>query len=171
MPDRQVPLLFEAAREYSQASQETLFAMKDRHQQWAKLSHRYRPPPPPVPVMMRDLPGIRDLEAKILLNSNRRGELEPHFEDAVDARCREIFGVSGPETEFVWPPQFYDLKEDQQEYWDVLDCYHEHEDQFETPKLDPESRMRRLRELGLDFANDDGQPLRCLSYFTSSASR
>jgi hypothetical protein len=142
---------------------------QDRNRQWAKLSSRPYSKPLVRPLRMRDIPGILDVEDKILLYSNTRGEPDFATRDQVAALCKQVFGIDQKETEFQFPPGFFELEETDPESWKVWNQYHEHEAPFETSKLNPQEQVIRLRELGLDFSAENGQPLRCLPYFARAA--
>jgi hypothetical protein len=137
------------------------------HRQWASLGQRKPPATPTRPVRMRDVPGVADIERKVGLYSNARGELEHSLEDRVNALCREIFGVSSPETEFQYPPDFDHLSDEKR--WPIEWQRDQHEEQFETATLGQADQVALLLRLGLDFSNGEGDPLRCLPHFARAA--
>jgi hypothetical protein len=148
--------------------------MKDQRNHGQDRQSTTLSPHPPAkhatgPVRMRDILGVLDIEAKILLYSNSRGELDPHVQDRVADACCEIFGIDSAATKFQFPRHFHELHDTDAEYWRIDQQYYDHEEQFEVSYLDIEEQVARFRELGLDFTAEDDRPLRCLPYFARAA--
>jgi hypothetical protein len=122
-----------------------------------------------VPIRVIDLRGVRDLENKLVLYSDRRGDLTHECEAWCDDLCREIFGVATDDTEFVLPPEYYELSELDHAYWSILDARDRHEARFRTKYLSTREQVDAFAPLGLDFADDHGDPLRCVKRFARPA--
>ena len=119
---------------------------------------------------MVDVASIRALENKLLLYSDHRGDPSPECEVWCDDLCKQTFGITSAETEFQWPIDFDVMeKEGRPECWDFYRAYHAHEARFDTSELDAPGRVELLTKLGLDFTDDNGQPLRCLARFFRAA--
>ena len=146
--------------------------MKERYRAWANLSANYKPPPKATPLRMMEIPSVRTLETKLLLHSNRRRELGPEAEGWCDELCRELFGTDTDGVRFRWPEEYWDLpkfpvgcpERDQIE----LRAY-QYDVAFTTKGEDTGTQASLLKELGLDFYDDKGDPLLCLPRFAEAA--
>lgn len=143
--------------------------MKDRYKEWTRLGRSVKPTPKPAMVRMRDVSGIRALDDKILLYSDRKGKIDPYLQEELEELCRSIFGIADCDTLFIWPENACNLNENDHAYWEIMDLAIAHEKQFEIPLLDLDARVIKFLELGLDFRGTDGQPLRCLAHMMRSA--
>jgi hypothetical protein len=132
---------------------------KRRQRAKPKLVH------PTVPIRMRDLPVVMDLERKLLLYSPTRGPTSQQVERFVSDASRELFGITRRDTEFDCPDEL--VEEDEFEApW----CYEiseterqrrEFEQRFKTSGVSDVEAVAILLQYGLDFRDEVGHPLRC----------
>jgi hypothetical protein len=112
----------------------------------------------PVALRIRDLPGIRKLEDHLLLFSD-----DPHrIDDEVAEVSRQLFAIEPKEVRHDLPDEFWDLPDYSDERYRITVAHAKHENQFATSdRLSPERTVEVLATLGVDFLDDQGQPLRC----------
>jgi hypothetical protein len=104
-----------------------------------------------APIRVLDLPGIRQLEDRLLL--------EMWHDLDVDRVCHDLFGIT-PSGLFEMPDDFSELSICERNR--IGEAYEEYEKSFETGGgLTDDEEVKLLRSWGLDFTDDRGQPLRC----------
>jgi hypothetical protein len=106
------------------------------------------------PLRVLDLPGVRDLEGRLLLYAG-----DPHrVEDEVARASRQLFGIGLRDTELEVPDEYWNLPESSPERRRIETLYAEHENRFETgDDLTDDEAMEILARFGLDFSDDRGQ--------------
>ncbi len=138
--------------------------MKDKYKEWHKLAGGEQTPPVVKRmdlVKILTIPGIIDLESKLLLSPPRNGILAPDVEDYVDNISTKIFGVTQNDTLFDAPEGYEDHSEGSIEWYRVQCQISDHEHQYATANSTDDEAVEILLMLGLDFRDDRGQPLRC----------
>ncbi len=119
------------------------------------------------PIRIIDLPGVRALEDRILLSGRARG----YHEDIVASVSSELFGVSHFDLQFKIPEEYRDLpsyKIRQQMELQRLSLVHE--SQFQThDSLTDDETVSIMAQLGFDFTDDLGRPLRCTKLMSRAA--
>jgi hypothetical protein len=110
---------------------------------------------------MLRLPGVADLESKLLLNPPVRGVHRPVVDDMADNLSRATFGIARDDTLFDPPEGYKDLIEGSRECWEIHQAHREHELRFKTADAMDDEAVDILLGLGLDFRGDNNQPLRC----------
>ncbi len=121
---------------------------------------------------MIEIPSIRALETKLLLHSNPRREMSPEADDWCDELCRELFGVSMVDLRFKWPEEYWDLPKfpvPSPERDEIERHAYQHDVAFMTKDEGAASQASLLKDLGLDFYDDGGDPLLCLPRFAEVA--
>ena len=144
-------------------------------QKWAKIAakatHIDLSPKPSRPLRIIDLPGVRDLERRLLIYGDSPGRRE----DMVATVSREIFGVCDYGTQFRFSD---DASNDYLEYpeysikhqWRIFAARKEHEAQFKTgDHLTDDESAELMLEFGFDFFDDNGRPLRCTKLMSRPA--
>jgi hypothetical protein len=139
--------------------------MKKRHEEWVRLTAG-APIKQPVDNIkgicrIRELPGFRELEDRLLLYWSAHGVLPPELENAINELSERTFGILRDETLFALPARYSDLPRWSDERQQIEDAWDEHEAQFETADATDDEAVAILTKLGLDFTDDRGQPLRC----------
>jgi hypothetical protein len=143
---------------------------RDDLQKWSQAAGRKSVSKPAVqkdsPFRVIDLPGVRDLERRLLLYGD-----DPHrVEDEVAHVARQLFGIDHQDTDFKVPEEYWGYSENSIERGRINALYRIHEEQFETGEhLTDDEAMVILGRLGLDFSDDRGQPLRCTKLMSRPA--
>lgn len=97
-------------------------------------------------LIVRSLPGIADLEVDLLM---RRNEYDGIEEDLAWSVARKLFGL-------VWD--------------DVYRVWDQHGDSLITRfELADDETMNSMLQLGVDFSDDRGNPLRCTNLLAAFA--
>jgi hypothetical protein len=132
-------------------------------QKWAGVANRSRTikldsdVKKAAPIRVRDLPGVSELEDRLLLYGTDPGRRE----DISVWVSRDLFGIGKFETRFQYHRSVDEIT-DPFEYQAVEQLRVAHESNFETgDHLTDDEIMSVMVELGLDFSDDRGQPLRC----------
>jgi hypothetical protein len=139
--------------------------MKKRYEDWLKLTGKANPKSPTSNVKgiyrVRDLPGFRELEDRLLIYGPAHGAMPPDLENAINVLSERTFGVLHDETLFTLPAGYDDLPEWSEKRWQIDDAWESHERQFDTAEATDDEAVAILAKLGLDFMDERGQPLRC----------
>ncbi|WP_296744846.1 hypothetical protein [Mesorhizobium sp.] len=145
--------------------------MKKRYAEWLKLTAAAEPDRalPLVPTRVLDLPGFDTIERKLLLYTTARSELPPALEVEVNDLSKKTFGITMSDTMFAFPAHYNALHEASQERWDIDDEFYEHEEKYETSEATDDEVVAILADLGLDFNDSRGFPLRCTKLFSRQA--
>lgn len=93
-------------------------------------------------IRVIDLPGFRHFEDLLLLHN--RGETPPEIDDEEDKLSLQTFGITRRDA--------FNL-----------------DGQFQTDHLYDDEAVTLLQRLGLDFSDQNGQPLRCTMQFARQA--
>src|SRR5262249_15625853 len=134
-----------------------------RMAEWSKLSVGGAAKPKPKMIRVRDLPGVGELELFILGHAPPRGYGIRYFEDQADEVSKKLFGLTRNDTMFRFPDDFESLPEFSEEairIWNKY-CDFEETSDDERDDLTDDEMVEMLKELGLDFTDERGQPLRC----------
>lgn len=111
------------------------------------------------------MPGVRDLESRLLLDTVGGGPPSGDFEFQRDYVLRKLFGITRNDTVFKTPDAYVDRELSRDEEWDLEDLQEEWELQLLAERLEwDEQRVEYLKLLGWDLADDDGKPLRITRY-------
>ncbi|MCV9962192.1 hypothetical protein OIU34_09800 [Pararhizobium sp. BT-229] len=146
--------------------------MKDKYKNWHKLTggEQISPATKRIDLIkMLSIPGIIDLEGKLLLNPPRNGNLVPSVEEYVDSVSLKIFGITATDTLFELPEGYEDEPEGTLEWFRVQSRLCDHEDQYATADSTDDEAVEILLMLGFDFRDDRGQPLRCTKFLCRQA--
>jgi hypothetical protein len=111
-------------------------------------------------ILIRDLPGFPEMEAKVRIQYNPNIETTPEFDRAIEALSRSTFGVTAAD---VW--------EEYEKYEDVED-----EESLPQPvqnfiaagvilQNSDDDAAEILRSLGIDFRDERGHPLHLTRFF------
>ena len=112
------------------------------------------------PLRILELPTIRELEGRLLLNQR-----EPHVVEELAVRgAQTLFGITDNDTLFDVPKHYDDLPEGSPEVERINEEWNKWDAQFETEGLTDDQQMDVLKRLGLDFSDNRGLPLRCTRY-------
>lgn len=117
---------------------------------------------------IRDIPSIVVLERKLLF-TNLPSQLDAELEGLVDRISIEIFGITVEQTQFQFPENYDDLPRNSDEWLLINDVYGEHEQHYITSDCGDEDAAVILMLLGLDFYDENGNPLRCIRYLKRQA--
>ena len=146
--------------------------MKERHAQWAKLTHRRRaadtPRSRPV-IAIRDQPGVQDLERKLLLYTGRRTVLSPELDDLLEEVSQRLFGIVRDDTLYAPPPEYWGLSDDDPERWRIDSLIDDYERQLKAEHLPEPEALRHLEALGVSFYGQNGDALSCFRHFDRQA--
>lgn len=137
---------------------------KERYAQWAALGSSVTSEKPEWAASRRifDLPQIRRLEDTIRLSLYNRDEATKHKIDDIAALiCNELFGITPEDTEFGFPEHYWGLPADSFEKEQIEWQADDHDDTYETLQMTDDEVVEFFRGFGLDFRNDEGQPLLC----------
>lgn len=147
--------------------------MKDRFKMWDQIAASVLPPKPAAPRTARNemvkvirLTGFQQIEDKILLAFGRQSH---EVDDLVDLVSKETFGITYTDTLFERPRNYRETFLPSDEDYEIDDRWHAHEEQFETEGMPDDYVVEHLKELGIDFTDDKGQPLRCTTRFCRQA--
>jgi hypothetical protein len=139
---------------------------------WSQIATAVREAPrttqPIGPIRVLDFPEVTELERYLLLYA---GSDEHQTDQKVEAVSRQLFGIIGSETEFKWPEEYWKLPDHPTlERYLIEVAWRNHEDQFETSReLTDDETVDVLSEVGLDFTDGRGQPLRCTKLLARAA--
>jgi hypothetical protein len=125
--------------------------MKARFEEWRKLTGNAKPiiaNAVAAPIRILDVPGFREVEDNLLLYAPHLSTWPPDFVALFDDLSKQTFGVTNKETLFENP---------------------DHEDQFDTAEATDDEAVKILLQLGLDFRDEYGFPLRCVMLFCRQA--
>ena len=117
---------------------------------------------------IKDIPSISVLERKLLF-TNLPSQLDAELEGLVDRTSIEIFGITEEQTQFHFPENYDDLPMNSDKRWQITEDYDEHEQQYITSDYGDEDAAIFLVQLGLDFYDENGNPLRCIRYLKRQA--
>ena len=146
--------------------------MKEKHREWAKLSATRKSRPVESTrktVRFRDLPGVDGLENACFLLMDRRGNLPPEIEERARDLSLQVFGITEAETKYVWPDEYFDHHPDSYEAYPFIVQAEAHERRFEAMKLPDDEKVKYLKNLGWDFGDERGEPLRSIRLFVRQA--
>lgn len=122
-----------------------------------------------APIKVLTLHGVQAIEDKLLFETPRKGCLSAEVEKAVDDLARRLFGYCSSDVCFHWPNGYERFPEDSSEIALLHQKSDEFEDALETVLVDLDDKILILRELGLDFTDANGRPLRCTEYLSRTA--
>ena len=106
-------------------------------------------------IRVRDLPGVRDLENRLLMNSRDRHRSEWDIATV----CRTVFGIDPTEVDYHPPDHYWELPENSPERIRMCEDYY---DQFDAHDgLTDDETVDVMMGLGFDFSDERGHPLRC----------
>jgi hypothetical protein len=137
-------------------------------QKWAKaVSSKPQTSKPAVPAVKKpirviDLPGVLKLEDQLLLY----GQEPSRAEDAAAEVSRKLFGIADADVQFEMPDEYETLPSHcVRERYAMEADLREYDEQFETGEhlMDVEM-LEVLDEVGFNFRDDRGQPLRCTKF-------
>jgi len=144
-------------------------------QKWAKIAAKAPyidlSPKPSQPLRIIDLPGVRDLERRLLIYGDSPGRRE----DMVALVARELFGVCDYGTQFRFSD---DASDDYVEFPEysvehqrrVYAARMQHEAQFESGNhLTDDEAAELMAKFNFDFLDDNGRPLRCTKLMSRPA--
>ena len=144
--------------------------MKKRYEEWWKLTGER----PPVKmdstrgvIRMLGLPGFQRMEDTLLLEPPQRGVMSPRVESLAEILSKETFGIIENDTRFELPEDYDDLPANKRAAVD--DEWTKHEDQFLSTEATDDEATDLLLELGIDFRDARGQPMRCVKLFARQA--
>jgi hypothetical protein len=120
-------------------------------------------------VVVRNLDGIIEFERKLLLNPLRNGEITPILIDYFNKLSTNLFGVTRDQTFFKYPPSFENLLPGTAEWWSFRSAAEEYESMFITDNGTDDEAAYDLLMMGVDFRDDQGNPLRCTKLFGRQA--
>lgn len=106
------------------------------------------------------MPGIRDLEARALLEGATKDRHTDEFALKFHETCQSLFGITEFETHFKYPDAYYVGELSEEEEIKLEEQEEEYEAQFETHKMDwEEDIVEYLHRYNWDLTDDRGQPL------------
>lgn len=115
-------------------------------------------------IRVIDLPGFRDMEARVLLGFAPGHPVSPELEAALKALSKATFGIVRDDVSFPNLDSIFDgLDEASQEQFVELE--NQLIETFEKVGNSDEDALEALRALGVDFADDKGWPIRCTPFF------
>lgn len=140
--------------------------MKQRYRDWANLTGAPKKQRPAVARLI-DLPEVRDLERRELLNSRSRVKSDYELNSRIDEVSRKHFGITERDTIFITEAALNAIKRrDPEEGYELEQERDEHEEQFFCkPARTIEGQAKYLRSLGWDVMDDDGRPMQLLERF------
>jgi hypothetical protein len=121
-----------------------------------------------APIEIRKIPSILKIEDKLLFTC-LPDQLEAELEELVDKVSVEVFGITTLQTIVQHPDDCAELQEDHEQYLIKLKEFFEHEEDYFTQDYGDEDSILILLELGLDFRDENGFPLRCTRYLKRQA--
>jgi len=154
---------------------------KAQHALWAKLGNptktaqaaeNKRPLPnarSKITLKVIEMPGFRELEDKFIIYSGPKGQFPYGVEDRAEQLSIDTFGIKASDTELKTPPDYWDWPEISAERNAFDEARERHDEQFETLYLSDDEAMDYLLGLGVDFRNELGNPLKCISLFAVQA--
>lgn len=95
-------------------------------------------------LIIRDLPGIADLEVNLLIQRKAYDGIE---NDLAERAARELFGT----------------------WWEDLADFYERDDLLTTYEMTDDETMQEMLSIGVDFSDTRGHPLRCTLLLAASA--
>ncbi|MGH0227912.1 hypothetical protein NKZ03_17625 [Sinorhizobium meliloti] len=146
--------------------------MKKRYEEWKKLTgyaKSVEAKATPIPLRVLDLPGIQQLEDKLLLYQSRSGRVPPEISLLIDELGKTTFGITERDTRFEVPDDYSTLPEWSRERWEIDARYHAYEERFLTTEAIDDEAVAILLGLGLDFRDKHGWPLLCTRHFRRQA--
>jgi|ERR1051326_1166512 hypothetical protein len=143
--------------------------MKERYRVWENLTSSK---PPSVVVRLIDLPGMRDLEARKLMND--RARVDDDRDQDLLHRITEFsvkhFGINEWDTRFQFPEDFDQIERDHPyRAYDIEDERDDHERHFLNGNIPVQDHCSYLRHHGIDLTDDNGQPIRLFDRFVRQA--
>lgn len=134
---------------------------------WAAIAGGPNVPTTPQPtskriLVMRDQPSVRKLEDRLLLYGSQHA--------SGDLVSEEVFGTVAADLSFQIPEAYWDLDEGSPEAAAISQAWDAYELQFETgDDLTDEETVELLLDLGIDFRDERGLPLRCTKLVARAA--
>jgi len=119
-----------------------------------------------TPMIIRDIPMVRDLETKLIGCSPNR-DLSADVEYFVDMVSMSLFGIKGSDTEFE--EEEVNAPKNSWEYSEWEWRKDEHDAQYDSVHLTDDETAAYLLAYGLDFHDSRGQPLRCVMWLRRQA--
>lgn len=111
-----------------------------------------------------DLPGFRDMEARLLLGYMPGHPVSPELDDALKALSRSTFGIIEDDVSFPDLDSIFDsLDEVGQEQFVELE--NRLAASFDRIGNSDDDALDELKSLGVDFSDDRGWPIRCTPFF------
>ncbi|MEH6721036.1 MAG: hypothetical protein V7704_19325 [Aurantimonas endophytica] len=115
-------------------------------------------------ILVRDLPGFAEMEAKVRIQYNPNIETTPEFDRAIEALSRSTFGVAAVD---VWEEyRKFDEVEDED---DLPQAIRNFEAAAERLENSDEDAVEILCLLGIDFRDERGHPLLLTRFFSWQA--
>ena len=120
------------------------------------------------PITIRSIPVISELEQKLFF-TNLPSQLEVELENQVNAASKYVFGITEDQTKFLYPDNYSDLAKGSEKWSKVEIDFIEYEEDYLTSYYGDEDTIEILKLLGIDFSDENGNPLRCTRYLKRQA--